>query len=617
MNNDYPIPYWSEWSDKIIARYNLKRTGKDHYNGACPQCVGTDRFYISNKENKVVFNCNQGCDYLDIVTIMQEDLVWPTKQTDDWPKIYTETKPFNDETPKAYHERKGIQLHNAKLQDGDVYVPIFNIEGKRVGHQKITPEGKKKFSTGLEKDGSFSVVGGKLEGLCYLSEGWATSASVHECTGRPTVFCLDSGNLPKVAEKLKEARPECTFVVAADHDEPGIKAAEQTGLPYVTPERIGLDWNDVHLARGKAYVAQKLKPRDPLDDIVMIADAEPVLAANYLVKNWIGVEQFAVIYGQSNVGKSFFMLDMAFHIAAEKEWHGNKVRGGAVLYLATEGGIAFRNRAWAIRNKYEVENVPLAIRPMPINLLDPNADMPELINLVDAIKEKYGPLKMIVVDTLSRAMAGGNENGPEDMTAFIGNCDVLKDHAKCSIAVVHHSGKDTAAGARGHSSLRAASDSEIELTLDATVRIAKATKQRDMETGKEFGFNLDVVELGMDEDGDVVTTCTIKPVTEEELKEAKEKPLEGKYKLLMDCFWQLKGEGVGTENPSGAGWPESGTYWVMPLEKLKEHFKGKAEYDNENSWRSGWKRVHEKLLQRGYLYINDHQVAAMKNEGKY
>lgn len=616
-NKEYPIPHWNEWADRIVTRYNMKRTGKDHYNGPCPCCVGTDRFYISNKNNRILFNCNQGCDAIDLITVMQEDNVWPLKQSNDWPTVYSDNAPFKDTTPQPYNVRKGVQLHNAKIQGNDLFVPIMDMSGERIGYQKITPEGEKRFNQGLDKEGAFSIIGGPLDGLCYLAEGWATSASVHEGTGRPTVFCLDAGNLPKVAEQLIQQNPDCTFVVAADHDEKGIKAAEETGLPYFTPERIGLDWNDVHLARGKEYLTKKLKPRDPMDDIVMIADAQPVLKANYLVKNWIGVEQFAVLYGPSNVGKSFFMLDMAFHIAAGKEWHGNKVRGGAVLYLATEGGVAFRNRAWAIKNKYEADDVPLAIRPMPVNLLDPDADMPELMRLVDAIKDKYGDLKMIVVDTLSRAMAGGNENGPEDMTAFIGNCDVLKDHAKCSIAVVHHSGKDTAAGARGHSSLRAASDTEIELGLDATVRVAKATKQRDMETGKEFGFNLDVVELGLDEDGDKVTTCTIKPVTDEELQEAKQKPLDGKYKLLMDCFWQLKGEGVGNENPSGAGWPDSGTYWVMDVEKLKEHFRGKADYENANTFRSAWKRVTEKLLQRGFLYMNENQVAALKNEDKY
>lgn len=75
--------------------------------------------------------------------------------------------------------------------------------------------------------------------------------------------------------------------------------------------------------------------------------------------------------------------------------------------------------------------------------------------------------------------------------------------------VVHHSGKDAAKGARGHSLLRAAVDTELELTAteDGT-RTLRATKQRDMEGGATFGFRLNVVEVGFDpETAEPVTSC--------------------------------------------------------------------------------------------------------------
>ena len=81
------------------------------------------------------------------------------------------------------------------------------------------------------------------------------------------------------------------------------------------------------------------------------------------------------------------------------------------------------------------------------------------------VKELYGDIALIVVDTLSRALVGGNENGPEDMTAYIANSDVLREHGQCSVLSVHHSGKATDL-ARGHSSLRAATDTEIEVAVD-------------------------------------------------------------------------------------------------------------------------------------------------------
>ena len=65
---------------------------------------------------------------------------------------------------------------------------------------------------------------------------------------------------------------------------------------------------------------------------------------------------------------------------------GCKVRGGAVLYLATEGGLSFANRLVALREKYpDHENVKLAIRPSPINLFNAAEDIAKVEALIAAI----------------------------------------------------------------------------------------------------------------------------------------------------------------------------------------------------------------------------------------
>ena len=117
----------------------------------------------------------------------------------------------------------------------------------------------------------------------------------------------------------------------------------------------------------------------------------------------------------------------------------------------------------------------------------------------------------MVVDTLAKSIGEGSENDGRDMGMFISNIMRLKTHFNCHIMIVHHTGKDRSKGARGHSSLRAALDTEIELKADGLVRIASVTKQRDMENGKKVAFTLEVVELGMDEDLEVVTSCVVSP----------------------------------------------------------------------------------------------------------
>ena len=44
-----------------------------------------------------------------------------------------------------------------------------------------------------------------------------------------------------------------------------------------------------------------------------------------------------MVYGESNCGKTFFMSDLAFHVAQGKEWRGKRVEKGNVLYLSLEG----------------------------------------------------------------------------------------------------------------------------------------------------------------------------------------------------------------------------------------------------------------------------------------
>src|SRR5690606_41941058 len=75
--------------------------------------------------------------------------------------------------------------------------------------------------------------------------------------------------------------------------------------------------------------------------------------------------------------------------------------------------------------------------------LNPDADTERVIKLAEEVA-KRAPLKLIVIDTLSRVIAGGDENGPVDMTAFIKNVDRIRRATGAHIMIVHHTGKDAA-----------------------------------------------------------------------------------------------------------------------------------------------------------------------------
>ena len=77
--------------------------------------------------------------------------------------------------------------------------------------------------------------------------------------------------------------------------------------------------------------------------------------------------------------------------------------------------------------------------------------------LIAAINERQKtfskPLRLIVIDTLARAIAGGDENKSESMGQLVVHADAIRKETGAHVLFVHHSGKDQARGARGHSSL--------------------------------------------------------------------------------------------------------------------------------------------------------------------
>jgi hypothetical protein len=286
----------------------------------------------------------------------------------------------------------------------------------------------------------------------------------------------------------------------------------------------------------------------------------------------------SVVYGPSNSGKTFLALDLAFHIAIGAPWQGRRVKQAAVLYLAAEGGKGVTNRIAALKRETGVCDVPLALRRAGLDLLHNQANLQEIVDLLKAVAENFPELPiLLVIDTLSRIMAGGDENSAADMTALIRNIDAIREATGAHIMLVHHTGKDTARGARGHSSLRAATDTEIEVGNDNGARAALVTKQRDYQGGETFAFTLKSVVLGVDQDGDEVTSCVVEVVDGEEHKAAvaQKKGLGGNQKLIADVFDEMLGDGLGKPNPGGTGMPESGKFWTVELEELRRLARGK------------------------------------------
>lgn len=340
-------------------------------------------------------------------------------------------------------------------------------------------------------------------------------------------------------------------------------------------------------------------------------DAEPDLNANDFVEGLLTSGSMSVVYGPSNCGKTFFIVDLALHVAWGREWRGRAVDRGAVVYLSLEGAQGIRNRLTAFRKHHALDNeaLPFIAMPKPVNLLNEDADVNAVIALTQHVAAETGlPVAMVIIDTLSRAMAGGNENSPEDMTALIGNCDRIRDATQAHVCIVHHSGKDEAKGARGHSSLRAATDTEIEIKRDpeltfSSVRIAK---QRDLEAGDPFGFTLHRVPLGINRRGKDVTSCVVLEAEQSTILARDPGKLSAKEQQALDSLERcLSAGGFEADMGRDIGVTQVVTFhaWKRSLQAL-----GVIDRDNDNNARTQMRRIKNALVNKEKIALEGDKV---------
>jgi len=317
----------------------------------------------------------------------------------------------------------------------------------------------------------------------------------------------------------------------------------------------------------------------------------------------------SVVFGGSNTGKTFWTLDLSACIALGQEWRGRKVRHGAAIYIAAEGGLGIEERltAYRLHHGVKADGVPLYVIPEPIDLCKSDADVELLLKRLEALPADP-PIELIVVDTLSRALAGGNENGADDMGAFVRHCDRLRMATHAHVLIIHHAGKDEARGARGHSLLRAATDTEIEVTKSEASGIATAevVKQRDKPSGDKFSFALEPINIGQDDEGAAITSCVVIDA-EQPTRQTKTAALSKTAQIALRALAEAVDE-CGRPPPTVHQIP-SGVRTVSQEQwRDQSYLRGISISQGESAKRMAFKRASEQLIGSNRVGIWDNHV---------
>lgn len=601
----YPTIYWDEYANKIITAKNLKQTVKGEFHGSCPACGGKDRFWIFRKSNgELGVHCRQCEDFAGIMDELRHDGLLPTEYELEQSKPIAVNDLSDFKAIEPYHTRKGVELFNAKQDGMNIVVPIVDITGKRVNKQTIKPDGEKRFDPKpAPVEGCFNVLNGPLEGVCYIAEGWATAASVAMSTQRPAVFALNSGNLPKVAELLLRERPECKFIVAADNDDAGIKAAKETGLPYRAPRERKWDWNDVMVNHGPQAVVKELKRvRLPKPLFVPLGDLE-FKAPEWLIDGMLEANTFSVCFGSPAAGKTFLTLDMALCIATGKDFHTHAVKQGPVFYIAGEGhnGFARRAAAWSKANDIPLQGVPFFKSSRAI-IITEDESVAELVDTIDEMVQQYGEPQLIVIDTLARSMGAADENSTQMMGAAIRAIDECRDAYDCTVLAVHHTGHANKDRARGSSALLGAVDAEFLVDKwsqdDQLAKVeVKFTKMKDAKIPEPLNFVHREVEL-VGADLEPTVSVVLDRILDSRPKSKRQKASTPNQKYFMKIL---------AENKESDG--------SALIEKLRDSYYiylGDAEQDTK---KKSFQEVRKQLIAKGLINQTETMVYEERDGG--
>ncbi len=203
----------------------------------------------------------------------------------------------------------------------------------------------------------------------------------------------------------------------------------------------------------------------------------------WLIEGFLPAEGYSILFGAPGTCKTFIALDIALSIATgfgmgpDATWP-DIAKSGAVLFAAGEGRANLTSRVAGWEQTHlaggMAENFILG-DPVPMISEDVQ---PFIDGALEARPQGY---KLVVIDTVGRAMQGANENAQEHASAFTHMVETIQKSLGCAVMALHHTGKGDSGQARGSSVFGADADTMIHLSRNGKDMVVslRMAKQKD------------------------------------------------------------------------------------------------------------------------------------------
>lgn len=317
----------------------------------------------------------------------------------------------------------------------------------------------------------------------------------------------------------------------------------------------------------------------------------------WTVKNLVPQQGLALVYGASGSGKSFLLLDLACAVAEGLPWFGHATTRAPVVYLCLEGaaGLVGRIRVWSAARGRAFPDLVRWVRE-PFSLLDGH-DVDALARSVRGWTRTLHPgcgAPVIIIDTLNRAMQGGDENLSADMGAILEACAALSTDTGGLTLLVHHIGKDTDRGPRGHSSLMPAVDFALLVSRSGKGRSWEVKKLKDGADGTRHAFELETVSYGVDADGEALSSCVVRPLQDDQEVEGAQLPVP-----VRNALRTMQGL-----LPLASRRDDSSTQDTVALDEWRTAFCQNSSAPTDSGKRVAFKRAKDALIDGGYATLD-------------
>lgn len=353
----------------------------------------------------------------------------------------------------SYLTEKGVKAHGLRLHDGALVIPMRDSTELH-SLQFIGPDGDKRFLTGGRVSGCYFSIG-QPEGTLCIVEGYATGASVHECTGHAVAVAFNAGNLEEVTKAMRGKFPDARIVVAGDNDQTGqnkaAAAARAVGGFVAIPETPGKDWNDVHQEQGVEAVkagieaAQPITDHDPASNTVRLirgAELKPE-PIRWTWERWLARGKLHIIAGAPGTGKTTLALALAATQTCGGRWpDGTRTQTGNVLIWSGEDDIRDTLLPRLLAMGADPERVYFVgdtVADGKARPFDPSRDMETLA----AEANRIGEVRLLIVDPVVNAVSGDSHKNTEVRRALQPLVDLIQRLDAVGLGVSHFS-KNTA-----------------------------------------------------------------------------------------------------------------------------------------------------------------------------